>query len=40
VGDMLLPERTGTPPSGADVWGEVVAAWLIAGAGLACLWLA
>jgi hypothetical protein len=32
---MLLVDR-------ADVrgWGEVVAAWLIAAAGLACLWLA
>ena len=37
---MLLLDRTGTLLSGADVWGEVATAWLIAIACLAWLWFA
>ena len=37
---MLLHDRTGTLLSGPNVWGEVTAAWLIAAACLAGIWLA
>ena len=37
---MLLADRTDMLVADVLGWGEVVAAWLIAAAGLACLWLA
>jgi hypothetical protein len=37
---MLLVDRADMLVADMRGWGEVVAAWLIAAAGLACLWLA
>jgi hypothetical protein len=37
---MLPVDRANMLVADMRGWGEVVAAWLIAAAGLACLWLA
>src|SRR3954454_12245528 len=40
VDGMLLADRTDMLVADVRGWSELVAAWLIAAAGLACLWLA